>query len=436
MNARCPFCSRSTFKALFILQTVFQRLAVVDDGDVVLAVGFLGGFGATDDLRRNAEGFALGNDAGCGFWIAEDFHAVSHVIYAEHLFGAGAAGLLDRFEDRRDWQEIVFDVVHACAETNALGLTAAGAVHHTVDAFAVFGEELLDDRCVGARRAHDGVANGHVGVGQHVGHLVRTAVKVLLVSRWIDGLRIFLEVIRAEQVVARAGQAIAADAGVLKSFVSGLAGGGEADDGEAGLDVGIIDHVFAIHHDDCAGVHGDGASEVADVGCFTAAAVHADAVVAHGGEKVFGARNELAESFAWDGAGIAVDGAGNEDAVDRTNAEQVVDVHDKTVLCGLAEACRIACFFVMQVSEGRLGAGAIGVNDVTLLRVACEDIGTDLAERTGKDATVELIHDCVDFGLGGGDAALGVAIRWTAHDGRLKCCETTNGHESTRMFNV
>ena len=121
------------------LKTVCQRLAVVDDGDVVLAVGLLRGFGAADDLRRDAEGFALGDDAGCGFWLAEDFHAVPHVVNAEHLFGAGAAGLLDRFEDRRDWQEVVFDVVHPCAEANALGLTAAGAVHHAVDAFAVFG---------------------------------------------------------------------------------------------------------------------------------------------------------------------------------------------------------------------------------------------------------------------------------------------------------
>ena len=122
-----------------MVQFVFKRLAVVHDGDVVLAVGFLGGFGAANDLRGDAKGFALGDDAGCGLRLAEDLHAVPHVIDAEHFFGAGTAGFLDRFENRRDRQEVVLDVVHASAETNALSLTAAGAVHHAVDAVAVFG---------------------------------------------------------------------------------------------------------------------------------------------------------------------------------------------------------------------------------------------------------------------------------------------------------
>ena len=86
----------------FFLQAVFERLAVVHDGHVVLTVGFLRGFGATDDLCRNTKRFALGDDAGCGFGLAVDFHAVPHVVDAEHFFGARAAGLLDRFEDRWD----------------------------------------------------------------------------------------------------------------------------------------------------------------------------------------------------------------------------------------------------------------------------------------------------------------------------------------------
>ena len=416
------------------LKAVFERLAVVHDSHMILAVGLLCGFGASDDLCGNAKGFALGDDAGSGFRLAEDFHAVPHVIDAEHLFGAGAAGLLNRFEDRRDRQEVVLDVVDACAETDALGLAAAGAVHHPVDAFAVFGEELLDDRCVSAGRAHDRVADCHVGVGQHVGHLVGTAVKVLLVSGRIDGLGIFLEVVRAEQIVAGTGQAVAADAGILERLVSGLAGRGEADDGEAGLDVGIINHVFAIHDHDCAGIDSDGAGEVADVGCFAAAAVHTDAVVAQGGEEVFGAGNELAECLAGDGAGVAVDCAGDKDAVDRADAEQVVDIHDEAVLGGLAEACRVAGLFVVQVSEGRLGAGAVGVNDVTLVGIASQDVGTDLAKRAGKDAAVELIHDGVDFGLGRGDAALGVAIGWIAHD--IESILTVNEREWTLIYDA
>jgi hypothetical protein len=112
---------------------------------------------------------------------------------------------------------------------------------------------------------------------------------------------------------------------------------------------------------------------------------------------------------------LRLTGAGNEDAVDRADAEQVVDVHDQTVLCGLAEACWVAGLFVVQIGEGRFGAGAVGVNNVTLVGIAGEDVGADLAKGTGEDAAVELVHDGVDFGLGGGDTALGVAIGWAAH---------------------
>ena len=96
-------------------------------------------------------------------------------------------------------------------------------MHHAIDVVAVFAEELLDDRRVSARWAHDRVADCHVGVGQHVGHLVRAAVEILLVGRGIDGFGVFLKIVRAEQVVACAGQAVAANPRVLEGFVSGLA---------------------------------------------------------------------------------------------------------------------------------------------------------------------------------------------------------------------
>ena len=75
---------------------------------------------------------------------------MAHVVDAEHFLVAGAAGLLDGLEDRRDGQEVVLDVVHSGAKANTLGLAAAGAVHHAVDAVAVLGEQFFDDGCVGA----------------------------------------------------------------------------------------------------------------------------------------------------------------------------------------------------------------------------------------------------------------------------------------------
>ena len=380
------------------------------NGYVVSAVGVFAGFGAPDDLCGNAEGFAVCDDAPGCIGIAVDLHAVPHVVDAEHLLVARAAGRLNGLEDRGDGEEVVLDVVHPSAEANALGLAATRAVDHAMDAFAGFGEKFLDNGRVGASRTQQGLAHRHVRVGEQVVHLVRAAIEVLLIGREVDGFRVFLQVVGAEQVMPGTGQAIAADAGVCKSLVIGLAGGGETDDGEAGLDVGVIDDIGAIHDDDGAGIDGDGACQVADIGRFAPAAVDADPVFTECSEEVFGARNQLAECFARDSAGVPINRAGNEDAIDCADAEQVVNIHDEAVLRRFAEGAGIASLTVVQVGESALRAGAVGVDNVTLGVVARQDVRTDFAKGTGEDATVEVVDDGVDFGLGGGDASLGVAI--------------------------
>ena len=82
---------------------------------------------------------------------------------------------------------------------------------------------------------------------------------------------------------------------------------------------------------------------------------------------------------------------------------------------GLTEASGVSGLAVMQVGEGAFGTRAVGVDDVTLVGATCQDVGSDLAERTREDTPIELVHDCVDFGFGGGDTALGVAICGVAH---------------------
>ena len=99
---RCPFARHLGSDASLVTQRVFESLAIVENGHVVLTIILLRGFGATDYLCGNAKGFAFSDDAGCGVRLTVDFHAVAHVINAEHLFGAGTAGCLNGFENRWD----------------------------------------------------------------------------------------------------------------------------------------------------------------------------------------------------------------------------------------------------------------------------------------------------------------------------------------------
>lgn len=338
-----------------------------------------------------------------------------HVINAEHFFIARAASLLDGFEDRGNGKKVILDDMHASAEADTFGLASAGAVDHAIDVCTILGEELLDNRCVGAGGTEECIANGHVRLGECIAHFVGATIQVLLVSLGIAGLGVFFEIVRTEQIVARAGQTVATDAGVFESFIAGLPGRGEAHDGETGFNLGVIDHIAAVHDDDGTGVDCYGAGQIADVGCFTAATVDADAVVAEGGKKVFGAGDELGQGFAGNGAGVTVDRTGNEDAIDCADAEQVVDIHDEAVLGGLAKASRVAGFAVVEVGEGTLRTGSVRVNDITLFRVAGQDVGPDLTESTREDAAVQLIHNRVDFGFRGGDAALGIPVGRMTH---------------------
>ena len=136
----------------------------------------------------------------------------------------------------------------------------------------------------------------------------------------------------------------------------------------------------------------------------------ANSVFTKSAKEVLGAGDELAQCFARNGSGVAVNCAGNKNAVNRADAEQVVDVHYEAVLRGLTEARGVTRFAIVQVGEGALGARAVGVDNITLIRSAGEDVRADLTKRSGKYTTVKIVHDGVYFGLRGGDAALGVAI--------------------------
>ena len=122
------------------------------DGDVVLAVCAFSGFSAADNLCGYAKRFTLGDDGFGGFGIAVDLHPMPHIIDAEHFLVASGTSFLDRFKDRGDRQKVVFNVVHARAEADALRLATTRAVNHTVDAVTIFSEQLLDDGSVGPGR--------------------------------------------------------------------------------------------------------------------------------------------------------------------------------------------------------------------------------------------------------------------------------------------
>ena len=75
-----------------------------------------------------------------------------HIVDTEHFLVARGTSFLNGFEDRRDRQKVVFDMMHASAKADTLCLAASRAVNHAADTVSIFSEQLFDDGSVGPGR--------------------------------------------------------------------------------------------------------------------------------------------------------------------------------------------------------------------------------------------------------------------------------------------
>ena len=151
-----------------------------------------------------------------------DLHAVSHVEDLVHLCPVGAALLLDCLEQRRDGEQIVLDDTYSIDEVQHLGLCPARAMHHAVDVVAMLVEHPLDDRGVSAcGRQHqtagiDGTALDGIGQAQ------MPRVDQVLWDGMVIAFGVFVCQISGKDIMARAGQPVAAHATVVFFFISCL----------------------------------------------------------------------------------------------------------------------------------------------------------------------------------------------------------------------
>ena len=363
------------------------------------------GFDVADDLGVDVEAAGDVDDALCGVGVGVYLHAVAHVEDFVHFFPVGAALVVNHTEEWRDGEEVVFDDVEVVDEVEDLGLRAAAAVYHAADGGTVLVEDAADDGGVGASGGEDHLAGIDPGDFGGVGEAAAAAVDYLGGQVVVEGHGIVLGVEFGEDIVSGGGEAVAAHATVVGSLVGGLTVGGEADDDVAGMDVGIVDNVGTAHACGDGGVDDDGAHEVADVGGLATGEVDADAEVAHLLQELFGAVDDGTDDFAGDEVLVASDGGGKEYVVDGTDAEEVVEVHDDGVDGNAFPDGEVAGFPPVEVGEGGLGAGPVGVHDVAVVGAATEDVGDDFAEGLREEAFVDVADGVVNVFFGGGDSA-------------------------------
>ena len=321
---------------------------------------------------------------------------MTHIEHLVHLFPVGARLLLNELEEGRNGEEVVLDYVLALYEVHYFSLCATRAVYHAVNLWAHSIEKFLNYGSVGASgRKHQlsGIAgNALYGIGKtHFSRIYQVVGYIL-----VECLGIFFSYVFGEYVVTSRGEAVAAHSAIIFLLVGSLTRRSKAHNYVTTLDVGVVDYVGAAHAASHCAIHDDGAHQVAHVGSFAACGDDVHAKFAQLGKQFLGAIDDGSDNLTGNKHLVASDGRGEEDIVGSTHAEQVVDIHDESILCDAFPHAEVACFAPVGVGERRFCAGTVGVHDVAVVGVTTEHVGDYFAERFRIKTLVHILDGVVD----------------------------------------
>ena len=167
--------------------------------------------------------------------------------------------------------------------------------------------------------------------------------------------------------MAGRGQAIAAHTAVIFFLVGSLSVACQTDNHVSGLNIGVIDNVRTFHAAGHRTVNNHRTRQIADIGCLSTGAIHTDSHVAKFCHQFIVAIDDGRNDFTRNQHLIATDGARNENIVNSTHTDQVIDIHDERILCDTFPDGEVAGFFPIHVGKAGLGASTIGVHDVAIL---------------------------------------------------------------------
>ena len=210
--------------------------------------------------------------------------------------------------------------------------------------------------------------------------------------------------------MACTGETVAAHSAVVAILVGGLSERSQTHNYVARTDVGVVDHVAALHSACHGRIHDDGSYKVAHISSLSSCGVDAHSHLTHLGEQFVSAVDDGRNHFSGHQHLVAPDGARHQNIIHCTHTEQVVGVHDQRILCDTFPHAQVACLFPVDIGQRRFGACAVGVHDVTVFGVSTQNVGYDFTESLWKDTLVDILYGVVDILLGGRYSTHHVAV--------------------------
>mmetsp|Transcript_28730 Transcript_28730/g.53874 ORF Transcript_28730/g.53874 Transcript_28730/m.53874 type:complete len:202 (+) Transcript_28730:666-1271(+) len=199
--------------------------------------------------------------------------------------------------------------------------------------------------------------------------------------------------------MARGSQPIAANTAVVVVLVAGSTGGRQCHDDVASADVGIVNHFISRHLRGHCGVNDNGSDKVAHVRRLPASENDADSVSVQLIHQACCAANDGSDHLSWDEVLIPADGTGQQDVVRDAHAQQVVQVHDQSILGDAFPDGDVARLLPVDVGQRRLRPGSIGVHHNGLRWIAGDEVRNHLAEGPREKALVHVLDGCMDVPL-------------------------------------
>jgi len=306
---------------------------------------------------------------------------------------------------------VLDDTAVVTYEMEHLGLGSARTMHHTVNLRTQFVEQTLDDRGVGAGGGEDQLSHRQpLNAIKLLVQQVLSAIDQFVGYGVVVALRVFLCEIFGKDVVAGTCESVGPHTSVVAVFIGGLTCGGKTHDDVSRTNVGIVDDVAAFHAASHGRVHDDGAYQVAHVGSLATCGIDANTHFAQFCQQLVGTINDGGNDVAGNEHLIAADGTGDKDVVHGTHAKEVIGIHHDGVLGDALPYTHVARLLPIHIGQARLGACAVGMHDIAILRVTAQDVGDNLAESLRVKTFVNVLDGGMHVFLGCTDATHHIAV--------------------------
>src|SRR5690606_35280263 len=144
-------------------------------------------------------------------------------------------------------------------------------------------------------------------------------------------------------------------------------------------------------HSRCDGaVDHTGANKIAKISRFAASAVNFEAIRPEHFQHLFSPLDDCADHLAWYQRLVTANCRGKQNARSDAYAQEVVYIHDDGILRDPFPYRRVACFLPVEISERRLGAGAVCVHDVAEVGITADMVFHYLAEGRWTESLVQV----------------------------------------------